>query len=138
MGIDRPLTIDRCNKEGSPGTVGLAGVLLVQPLLARVCAARYLLALWPVRQVQPAGSRACSTGPFALAGELLKTTLERHPRLLAYDAPASAGGPLASGGARASVALVDAPAGKAVSVSLWREGASFLTSPVSPWRPAES
>ena len=39
------------------------------------------------------------------------STLERHPRLLTYDAPAGGRGPLCSGAARASVALVDTPGG---------------------------
>ena len=73
------------------------------------------------------------------AGDLLVSTLERHPRLLTYSAPADGGGPLCSGAARASVALVDAPGGgpPAVSVSIWREGAAFLTAPVSPWKPVD-
>ena len=45
------------------------------------------------------------------AGELLVSTLERHPRLLTYDAPAGSSGPLCCGAARASVALVDTPGG---------------------------
>lgn len=63
------------------------------------------------------------------------TLLEAHPNLLTYSVSAD-GKQLEKGKARASVDVVERDGRRLAGVSYYREGTSFGSTPVSPYRPS--
>lgn len=60
--------------------------------------------------------------------------LEAHPNLLTYSVSAD-GKQLEKGRARASVDVVERGGARVAGVSYWREGATFASAPVAPYKP---
>ena len=71
------------------------------------------------------------------AGTGLAQLLAAHPKLLLYTV-SSDDKVLQLGRAFAQVDVVEKNGQRSANVSYWREGASFITAPLSPWRPGNS
>jgi hypothetical protein len=69
-----------------------------------------------------------------VAGQALVRLLEAHPNLLTYSVSAD-GKRLEKGQARASIDVVQKDGKPVAGVSYWREGASFQSAPVAPYKP---
>lgn len=63
------------------------------------------------------------------------TLLEAHPNLLTYRVSGD-GKQLEKGQARASVDVEERGGRRVAGVSYWREGASFQSAPVAPYKPS--
>lgn len=68
-------------------------------------------------------------------GEMLVTELEAYPKLLTYTA---SGDVLQKDQTRASVDIIERNGVRKAITSLWREGTSFTSSPVSPVKPSSA
>jgi hypothetical protein len=71
----------------------------------------------------------------ASAGKALVTLLEAHPNLLTYRVSGD-GKQLEKGKGRASVDVVERNGQRVAGVSYWREGATFQSTPVAPYKPS--
>lgn len=67
-----------------------------------------------------------------ISGSVLKEFLVANPTILNFEPD---GDVLKKGAARASIVVQETNGKKKVGVTLWREGASFGMSPVSPAKP---
>lgn len=82
-----------------------------------------------------AAAVAAHRHPSPLAGAALVRLLEAHPNILTYTVSAD-GKQLEKGAARASVDVVERGGRRAAGVSYWRDGASFASAPVAPYKPS--
>lgn len=69
------------------------------------------------------------------AGKTLVTLLEAHPALLTYYVSAD-GKHLEKGASRASADVQELNGRRVAGASYWREGASFASAPVAPYKPS--
>lgn len=72
-----------------------------------------------------------------VSGAPLALLLSQHPKLLLYTV-SSDGRHLELGRARAQVDVSEKNGQRSANVLYWREGAAFIKSPLSPWRPSDS